>query len=61
MTPVFSFLLIGIALLIYALPSLIAKYRCHRHRTAISVLNFFTGWTFIGWGVSFVWALRPGR
>jgi hypothetical protein len=27
--------------------------------TQIAVLNFFTGWTFIGWVIALVWALKP--
>ena len=47
-------LLVGI---IYFLPSLIARNRRHHNRTAILVLNFCFGWSFVGWVASLIWAL----
>jgi hypothetical protein len=43
-------------LVLYFLPSFIALSRKKNNRTAIILLNFFLGWTFIGWIVSLVWA-----
>lgn len=43
-------------LALYFLPSFIALSRKKTNRTAIIILNFFLGWTFIGWIVSLVWA-----
>jgi Superinfection immunity protein len=42
--------------LIYFLPSTIASSRRHRQKLAIKILNFFAGWTFIGWLGALVWA-----
>jgi Superinfection immunity protein len=42
---------------IYFVPTFIAAVRGHPNTVAIVVLNLFTGWTFIGWIVSLVWAL----
>jgi Superinfection immunity protein len=42
---------------IYFVPTFIAAVRGHSNTLAIVVLNLFTGWTFIGWIVSSVWAL----
>lgn len=41
---------------IYFLPSFIALSRKKTNRAAIILLNFFLGWTFVGWIVSLVWA-----
>ena len=46
-----------VSLLIYFLPSIIAKRRRHRNRMAIYALNFFLGMTGIGWALSLVWSL----
>jgi hypothetical protein len=53
------FHLVGIfaGLAIYFLPAIIANKRSHPSSTAITLVNFFLGWTFIGWIVCFVWAL----
>ena len=49
-------LLIIPLLAIYFLPSIIALRRNKMNRNAIVLLNFFLGWTLVGWVVSFVWA-----
>ncbi|WP_406842992.1 superinfection immunity protein [Flavobacterium soyae] len=43
-------------LALYFLPSFIALSRKKTNRTAIILLNFFLGWTFIGWIAALVWA-----
>jgi len=50
--------LFGFGLLMYFLPTIIAGARSKRDVGAILVLNFFLGWTFIGWMVALVWALK---
>lgn len=50
-------LLLVAALAIYFLPTIVARQRGHKNHVAIFVLNFFTGWTFLGWVVALVWAL----
>lgn len=47
---------VGVFLAIYFLPAIIASHRRHRNKTAITVLNLFLGWTFIGWVIALVWA-----
>ena len=42
---------------IYLLPSQIAVHRHTRRAGAIMILNFFLGWTAIGWLASLVWAI----
>lgn len=41
----------------YFFPTLIALIRRKSNAGAIFILNFFLGWTFIGWIVSLVWAV----
>ena len=43
---------------IYFLPFLIALIRNHTDSMAIFVLNLFLGWTFFGWVVALVWAVK---
>lgn len=41
----------------YFVPYLVAKYRGHPNTNSILALNFFLGWTVLGWVWSLVWAL----
>ena len=50
-------LLFPLAIIIYLLPSFIASHRKCRSGVAIWFVNFFAGWTFIGWIVAGAWAL----
>lgn len=50
-----SFILFLIAM--YWLPTLIALVRQAPSALGIAMLNFFFGWTVIGWIVALVWAL----
>ena len=51
-------LLLAVGVVIYFLPSYVAVKRCHKNAGAIIALNILTGWTFLGWVVSLVWALK---
>ena len=53
-----SLLVIGIGLVIYFFPVYMAIQRKHKNIAAIFALNLLTGWTFIGWVISLVWALK---
>lgn len=46
-----------IAGIFYFLPSLIALLRGKNNLLSIIALNFFLGWTLVGWVVSLVWSL----
>ena len=46
-----------LAAVIYFLPSIVARHRRHRNLEAIKFVNFFLGWTLIGWVGVFAWAL----
>ncbi|HLZ40718.1 MAG TPA: superinfection immunity protein [Candidatus Sulfotelmatobacter sp.] len=59
---VFFFPFFGFGLLVplamYFLPSIIALARSKRDTLAIFLLNFFLGWSVIGWIVALVWAAK---
>jgi len=46
-----------VAIILYFLPSIIAFSRHKKNSGAIFALNFFLGWSLIGWAVSLAWAL----
>ena len=48
----------GFTFVMYFLPSILAFARNKRDTLAIVILNFFLGWTMIGWVVALVWALK---
>jgi hypothetical protein len=44
---------------IYFLPAIVAKKkRCYN---SVLVVNFFLGWTLIGWVVALAWATYPEK
>lgn len=43
-------------LIVYFLPTIMAKVRRHPSSSAIAALNFFLGWTVLGWIGAMVWA-----
>jgi hypothetical protein len=49
---------LGFMTVMYFLPSIIALARNKRDLLAIFLLNFFLGWSVIGWIVSLVWAAK---
>ena len=51
-----AYVAFGIAMSIYFLPGIIAGFRNHHNTAAILVLNFFLGWTGIGWIAAIVWS-----
>ena len=54
----FFFHFFGFGLVMYFLPSIIALARSKRDLLAIFLLNFFLGWSVIGWIVALVWAAK---
>jgi NAD-dependent SIR2 family protein deacetylase len=46
--------LVGFSILIYFVPAIVGRNKKNAH--AIFILNLLTGWTFIGWVGSLVWA-----
>jgi Superinfection immunity protein len=54
----FFFPFFGMGFVMYFLPSIVALARSKRDLLAIVMLNFFLGWTLIGWIVALIWALK---
>jgi len=50
-----------IALLLYFLPTIVAFLRGHQSRAGILLVNFFLGWSGLGWIIALIWALSPVR
>lgn len=48
--------LLFFAVVIYFIPSLIARARDHNNLIPIFIVNLFFGWSFLGWVVSLVWS-----
>jgi len=46
-----------ISLAFYFLPTIIALIRRHKNALPIFLLNFFLGFTLIGWVVALVWSV----
>ncbi len=46
-----------VGVVVYFIPSIIALLRMKKNLLAIIALNFFLGWSLIGWVVSLVWSL----
>jgi hypothetical protein len=56
--PAFFLPFFGLGFVMYFLPSIVAFARSKRDAAAIVLLNFFLGWTLIGWVVALVWAVK---
>jgi T4 superinfection immunity protein len=56
--PGFFLSFLGLGFVLYFLPSIVAFARNKRDASAIVLLNFFLGWTAIGWIVALVWAVK---
>jgi len=54
----FFFPIFGFGFVLYFLPSILAFARNKRDTTSIVLLNFFLGWTAIGWVIALVWAVK---
>lgn len=56
MIVIIKFLFAILFLFLYLLPTFVAAVRKHNNGIAISIVNIFLGWTFLGWVVSMAWA-----
>jgi hypothetical protein len=54
----FFFPFVSFGFVMYFLPSIVALARSKRDILAIFLLNFFLGWTFVGWIVALIWAAK---
>ena len=52
-----TWVLIGIA--VYFLPYMVASFRDRPDSSSIFVLDFFLGWTVLGWIGALIWAFLP--
>ena len=57
----FSIIVLTALLLGYFLPTVYAFVKHSKNVVGIFVLNLFLGWTFVGWVIALVWALREGE
>ncbi len=48
-------------LAMYFIPTIVAYYRHKDNFMAILLLNFFLGWTLVGWVVALVWATTKDK
>jgi len=53
-----GFVWLFIYIVLYLLPYIIAAARKKKNTNAILILNLFLGWTFVGWIVCLVWAVK---
>jgi hypothetical protein len=58
LSALFFFHFFGFWFVMYFLPSIIAFAKSKRDALAIFLLNFFLGWSVIGWVVALVWAAK---
>ncbi len=58
---VFFFPFFGMGCVMYFLPTLTAAIRNKRDVLTIFLVNFFLGWSVIGWIVCLVWALKTDQ
>ena len=57
----FGWIIFVFMLLPYFLPTIIAVLREKHDKVSIFLLNFFLGWSLIGWIVALVWACKNDR
>jgi hypothetical protein len=51
-----TFIILLVAAVLYFFPSIVAANRKHPNADAICVINFFLGWSIIGWVGALAWA-----
>ena len=55
------FFVLAVFTSVYFLPTILAFGRKMRYRVPLFVVNFFFGWTFIGWVFCLAWSFWPDR
>jgi hypothetical protein len=55
---IFFLPIFGLGFLFYFLPTIVAFARSKRDLLAIFLLNFFLGWSVVGWVIALVWAVK---
>lgn len=56
MEQIASLLVFAIVTALYFVPTIVAGMRKKRNLVSIGLLNFFLGWTVIGWIIALIWA-----
>lgn len=51
-------ILLVILLAAYCAPTIVAQQRRHKDLYGIAALNILLGWTFLGWVIALIWALK---
>ena len=54
---IIGFLLVGLGLMFYFLPAVIANKRNANHSGMILFINLVFGWTVLGWIAALIWAI----
>ena len=54
-----GFVLIGVMFAAYWAPTIVVLLRKAPNAAQVAIVNFFLGWTFIGWIVALVMAVKP--
>ena len=57
----FLFPFFGFGFVLYFLPTLVALLREKHDKLSIFLVNFFLGWSLIGWFVALIWACKHDR
>jgi hypothetical protein len=57
MAEIWALLVVVVSIGIYFIPYILAKQNRKQNAGAIGALNFFLGWTLVGWVVALVWAM----
>ncbi|MAW08007.1 MAG: hypothetical protein CME61_06965 [Halobacteriovoraceae bacterium] len=52
-----SLAIIGVMMLMYFFPSILAHNRNHKKIVLLFFLNFSLGWTGVAWWLAFYWAI----
>ncbi len=52
-----AYLVCLVVAIFYMIPTLVAIYKKHERTPLIGTVNFFVGWTLIGWIACIMWAL----
>ena len=56
MDQVVGLLSLALGTAVYFIPTIVAGMRKKRNLVSIGLLNFFLGWTVIGWIIALIWA-----
>ena len=51
-------LVVLLPLILYFIPTIVAEKTKHKNVLAIGIANLFFGWTFIGWILCLIWAVK---